>query len=148
MRFLDFRKLVNKIDKEGLKKTKLILFLAKTLTKTKKPISVPELLDIAKKKGFNFNKTSFYRQIKKLKEKQIVQEVKFIDNKKRYELVEGDHHHHLLCFSCGNVEDLFDESEIISFERKIQKEKRFLIKNHLIEFFGLCNKCAFKKNEN
>jgi Fur family ferric uptake transcriptional regulator len=54
-----------------------------------------------------------------------------------------DHHHHLICNSCGvAVEIEADEAE--SWASKIATEHGFTDVSHTIEIFGLCSKCSAK----
>ena len=54
-----------------------------------------------------------------------------------------DHHHHLICNSCGvAVEIEADEAE--TWASKIALEHGFTDVSHTIEIFGLCGKCGSK----
>ena len=77
----------------------------------------------------------------------------FGDGRARYELSEGPkgsrHHHHLVCTDCGRVIDYTDfideEVELLSrTEKGLQKKFNFEITNHVIQFYGLCDKCRRK----
>jgi Fur family ferric uptake transcriptional regulator len=56
-----------------------------------------------------------------------------------------EHHHHLVCSSCGNVFD-FTHCSLADMERKLSEEKGFHIKGHLLEFYGLCRDCLSNKD--
>lgn len=104
------------------------------ISKSKLPVDVGFLV-----RKLGVNKTTVYRQIDKLiKEGQII-EVDFGEGKKRYELKSMSHHHHLICQKCAKLEDVvFEEKDIFS---KIEKNTRFKIVSHNLEFFGYCAKC-------
>src|SRR3989344_9487051 len=70
----------------------------------------------------------------------IASKTQFKDNVSKYELLrEREHHHHVVCDGCGSIEDVpFDEDSML---RYIQKQTKFEIKSHLLEFFGLCTRC-------
>jgi Fur family ferric uptake transcriptional regulator len=51
------------------------------------------------------------------------------------------HHHHIVCSSCGTVAD-FTRCDIETMERKISRQTGFKIQGHLLEFEGLCSRCA------
>ena len=74
----------------------------------------------------------------------------FGDGRARYELSEGPkgtrHHHHLVCTKCGRVIDytdfIDDEIELLGrTEKGLSKKFNFKITNHLIQFYGLCDRC-------
>ncbi|MCL4364466.1 transcriptional repressor [Patescibacteria group bacterium] len=99
-----------------------------------KPISVLELYSFLHKQ---VDLTSIYRNLELMKKTGGIIEIDFGDGKKRYELPKN-HHHHLICESCGAVKDLKINDESI-FNKT--KDQGFLIKKHRLEFFGLCKNC-------
>ncbi|HAX60950.1 MAG TPA: ferric uptake regulation protein, partial [Elusimicrobia bacterium] len=56
------------------------------------------------------------------------------------------HHHHLVCTNCGRIVDytdfIDDEIELLQLtEKGLSKKYNFKITGHLIQFYGLCDKC-------
>lgn len=104
------------------------------LTNSKKPVDVSTLVNKLK-----VNKTTVYRQIEKMLQKNLLIEVELGDGKKRYELKSLGHHHHLVCKKCGNIDDIYlDEKFLI---KKVNRLTKFKIESHNLEFFGRCVKC-------
>lgn len=85
------------------------------------------------------DRVTVFRILNAFVEKGLIRKLEFGEGKARYELNTGEHHH-LICQQCGNVEDISD-CNIASLEKDIQKKKGFLVKNHSLEFFGLCRDC-------
>ncbi|HOI45810.1 MAG TPA: transcriptional repressor [Candidatus Aminicenantes bacterium] len=93
--------------------------------------------------------TTVYRTLELLHRMGFVQKINTGDGQGRYQLRnEGceDHHHHLICTECGKVIDYRDfvqeELELVKkTEETLAKKYGFLIKDHNIEFLGLCEKC-------
>ncbi|HVZ12519.1 MAG TPA: Fur family transcriptional regulator [Patescibacteria group bacterium] len=134
----------NSIDlkNKGFRVTKIRDSILSILNSTQKPLSVSEIITNLYKKDLSANKTTIYRELDFLKCQNIVIEIEFGDGKKRYELKTKNHHHHIVCLSCGRVEDLDDFDFIFKTqEEKIQTNTKFTIEKHNIEFFGLCNTC-------
>jgi len=52
-----------------------------------------------------------------------------------------EHHHHLICSGCGKVVD-FTNCSLADVEKKLSQETGFDIKDHLLEFRGLCRACS------
>jgi Fur family transcriptional regulator, ferric uptake regulator len=101
------------------------------------PLSVRFLVSKTK-----LNKTSVYRELALLDKLGIVQDVDFADRKKRYELKDLEHHHHLVCIKCKHVDDI-KLTESLNFEEKrIEKLKKFRVLKHNLEFFGYCQSCG------
>ena len=74
-----------------------------------------------------------------LKELEIVKEIRLRDREVRYELSNCEHHHHLVCEKCGDIEDVALCEEAIL--KEVKKQSHFKIDSHTLEFFGLCEKC-------
>lgn len=52
-----------------------------------------------------------------------------------------EHHHHLVCSSCGQVID-FTNCNLVEMEEELTQESGFNIKGHLLEFYGICRSCV------
>jgi len=97
--------------------------------------------------------TTVYRTLELLVDMGIVFKFDFGDKRARYELVEGPraaHHHHLVCTNCNRIieytEYLDEEKEFLDrAEKGLSKKYDFEIKNHIIQFYGLCDKCRKKE---
>ncbi len=105
------------------------------------PLSELELRTKLAGMGVDVNKTTIYRQLSHLKECGSIREVNFGDGKKRFEL-HVDHHHHLVCTNCKKVDEIRIENDMSQIEKKIIRNKKFVISGHSLEFFGLCNTCV------
>lgn len=57
-----------------------------------------------------------------------------------FEINQGVHHDHLLCVSCGKVDEFVDET-IEERQRAIAKKAGYLIKDHSLHIYGLCPAC-------
>src|SRR4030042_534606 len=94
--------------------------------------------------------TTVYRTLELLVQMGIVLKFDFGDGRARYELAETSkgrkHHHHMVCTNCGRIIDYADfideEIELLSrTEKGLSKKFNFEITNHLIQFYGLCDRC-------
>jgi Fur family ferric uptake transcriptional regulator len=52
----------------------------------------------------------------------------------------GDHHHHLVCVSCGNVRELAD-CAIGDLVQDLAAATDYDIEGHWLEFYGRCASC-------
>ncbi len=57
-----------------------------------------------------------------------------------FELTSIDHHDHIVCHSCGSVEEFYDEV-IEQQQEKIAKKYGFKITDHSMYLYGLCKNC-------
>lgn len=130
------------LSKGGFRITRARRSIIEVLLNTHLPLSAEGLLESLERRRVPANKTTVYREITFLKERGIVQEIQFLHERvKRYEVVFGNHHHHLICMGCKRVEDVELEGELEKYEREIMKSKGFKVLNHALEFMGLCEGC-------
>lgn len=101
------------------------------------PLSVSELV-----RKLGVNKTTVYRELAAFMAAGDVSEVDFADGQKRYELTPDGHHHHAVCMECKTVVELEIEPTVKKLEQSVTKQSGFVLRKHLIEFFGLCRDCA------
>lgn len=122
----------------GLKNTPSRLAVLSVLEKENKPLSVLEIYEPIKDKA---DLATVYRNLEVFRENNLVDRVEFGEGKYLYEIRKEDHHH-LICLNlyCGKVEDIEDKF-MSEWEREIKETKGFLVKNHSVEFFGLCKDC-------
>jgi len=105
----------------------------------KQPQTVLEILQGVKSNNSTVDKATVYRILTSFIELGIVKEIHLGHRETRYELTNTKHHHHLVCESCGDIEDVKLNEDI--FLKEVKKQTSFLIKSHSLEFFGTCRKC-------
>ncbi|MCP4651339.1 MAG: transcriptional repressor [PVC group bacterium] len=98
--------------------------------------------------------TTVYRTLEILVTMNLVFKFDFGDGRARYELVEGSkkshHHHHLVCKECNRIIEytdfINDEIELLKkTEKGLSKKYNFEIISHIIQFYGICEKCKKKR---
>lgn len=110
------------------------------LLSAKEPISANNIL----KKLSGTNKTTVYRFLDKLVEHQVVEEVNLGGKATKYE-IKRDHHHHLVCKKCSEVNKIVSkdlEKKMNDLESEMQKQHNFKQIEHVLEFYGYCVKCS------
>ena len=117
--------------------------LVEALVKARNPVAVP---DLARRRALP--QSSLYRNLAVLEQAGAVHRVMTHEEFGRYELAEDltQHHHHLVCRSCGQVEDV---TVAPSLERQVQRslvdvEDRtgFSAVSHRLDLFGTCRNCS------
>lgn len=124
------------------------------LSKSKKHLSAEDIYMIIHKQHPSIGLTTVYRTLDILVNMNFVHRFDFGDKRARYELSsnsdKNSHHHHLVCTQCNKVIDYDDfiEDEIDLLrrtEKGLSKKYNFEIKDHLIQFYGLCQNCKNKR---
>ncbi len=63
-----------------------------------------------------------------------------------FELNQGEHHDHILCVSCGRVDEFVDPT-IEERQRDIARQKGYAITDHCLYIYGKCADCQRKESE-
>lgn len=124
-----------------IRATSFRVIVLKLLQKAKEPVDVPGLIEELEGKGIEIDRTTVFRVINLFATKGIVQKVEFGEGKFRYELASLPHHYHLICTNCGTVKDVVGQCHVEARQKETAKKFSFLIRNHRVDFFGLCQKC-------
>ncbi|MEO6509260.1 MAG: Fur family transcriptional regulator [Patescibacteria group bacterium] len=129
---------VDQLKKQGYRLTKPRKELLKVLATY--PLTVKEIYESLKNKNIHIDLASVYRSLDLFVKMGVVHIIELGSDKKRYEIVdEQKHHHHLVCNKCGSIEDVaFDEKNLLE---ELQTKSTFQINHHHLEFFGLCHNC-------
>ena len=109
----------------------------------KKPIDAKHILDHLQKE-LGVDRVTVFRILNTFVSKGLIVRLEFGEGKARYELAKEDHHH-IICESCGKVEDI-EDTLIPQMESAVAKQTGFFIKRHTLEFYGLCQSCLKKRS--
>jgi Fe2+ or Zn2+ uptake regulation protein len=99
-------------------------------------------------RGGELPQSSVYRNLVVLEEAGVVRRLHIDKGSAAYELAEDltEHHHHLICTSCGSVEDLPTSTGL---ERTVRTaasgpaaRRGFLVRSHRVDILGLCHNCG------
>ena len=120
------------------------LLIYQELTTTLSPLTPQELYQRLLKKKRRIGLTSIYRSLDLFESLGIVFKIINGSNVK-YKLCElENHHHHIVCKTCGNVVEL-NFCDISKWSRKVMESTGYQVTDHQLIFFGFCKTC---KKEN
>ncbi|WMI80064.1 Fur family transcriptional regulator [Anaerotignum sp. MB30-C6] len=107
-----------------------------------------EIYDEVKKNHPRIGLATVYRTLQLLDTLGLVHHILLEDNCMRFQVKdskEKHQHHHLVCENCGDVLDV-EKDMLGNLEEKLFMEKGFTVKDHNVQFFGICKKCAGEEN--
>ena len=81
-----------------------------------------------------------YRVLTQFEQAGLLARNHFDNGKAVFELNQGTHHDHLVCLSCGKVEEFYD-AEIEKRQQRIAKERGFVLQEHALSLYGICTDC-------
>lgn len=128
------------LKEHSLKATEARIAVLEALKESAVPLDATTLSEVLEKRNIKADPATIFRIVNVLKEKGITKEIHFNEGKMRYELSNLPEHHHAICTQCGSIEDV-SYCSINKLENEIQKNSGFKVKQHSLEFFGVCKNC-------
>ena len=133
----------DELNEVSLRATPARIALMDLLETSDKPLDVQTMIDYLENKDLNTDPATVFRIVNMFTEKGLTKQIQLQEGKFRYELTDKEDHHHLVCTSCGDIQDMSD-CNIDVLENHIEKKKNFRVSSHSLEFFGTCEKCLAK----
>ncbi len=133
-----FKKSVSKIELKNLIQKDYIL---KTIYLSTEHLTAEEISNKIKQ---NYNVSigiaTVYRAMKFFSDLKLVNQLDIGDGAIRYELNTSEHHDHLICMSCGKIVEFTDDFIELN-QIKIAEKNNFILKEHIMTIYGLCENC-------
>jgi Fur family transcriptional regulator, ferric uptake regulator len=105
-------------------------------------LSAIEIEDHLRRRARSASRASIYRILELLQDRGLVVRLDVGDASARYELVDpgGEHHHHLLCDSCGCLVP-FDDADLERSIDRVSRRMGFRTHGHEVVLRGDCVTC-------
>ena len=84
-----------------------------------------------------------YRVLAQFEQAGLLRRSNFEAGKSVYELDEGLHHDHMVCLTCGKVDEFVDD-KMEQRQLEIAKKYGFHLEEHAVAMYGTCANCAQK----
>lgn len=127
------------IKKNGHRLTRARSAIIELFCNVKHPITAQYIQKNLSNSQIAVNKTTIYRELVFLTGQNIITSVSLTPDTLSYELVHGEHHHHIICNDCGKIEDIILPTE--KFLDDAKKQTNFALHSHSLEFYGQCRQC-------
>lgn len=114
------------------------------LVRTQAPMTLPDILSA----DTTLAQSSAYRNLSELIAADVVHRIVTTDEHAHFELAEDltEHHHHLICSSCGSVTDFqvpaAVEAELDRALDQIAERETFAVDHHRLDLVGRCHQCS------
>ena len=89
--------------------------------------------------GSDIGLATVYRVLMQFEQAGILSRSHFESGKSVFELNEGQHHDHLVCVTCGRVEEFYD-AEIEQRQRAVAETRGFELQDHSLALYARCTK--------
>ncbi|KUI38307.1 Fur family transcriptional regulator [Mycobacterium sp. GA-2829] len=103
--------------------------------------SAQELHDALRQRGEGIGLTTVYRTLQSMAESGLVDVLRTDTGESVYRRCSADHHHHLVCRSCGSTVEI-QGGDVEDWAARVAREHGFSEVSHTIEIFGVCGGCA------
>ncbi len=89
--------------------------------------------------------TTVYNNLKLFVKLGLVEELQFGEGLSKFEW-KSEEHYHIICSNCGKIEDFYypQLKEVEAFAQDLSKYK---IKNHQLQFYGICKNCLERESK-
>jgi Fur family ferric uptake transcriptional regulator len=135
------RELLNKLKQRGYKLTPQRRAVLKTFARSWHHLTPAEIYEKVRREYPSIGLVTVYRTLEILVELGLICEVNPEGSSRSYLTKrESGHHHHLVCSGCGAVVE-FTTYALNELEQRLSRDFGFRIKDHLLEFKGLCPAC-------
>lgn len=107
-----------------------------------RPLSVLEVLELARRHFPRLGIATVYRAVKDLTGTGELIPVPILDHGVYYELRGADHHHHFFCRACRRVYEVHEPCGLCR-----DLPQGFLVESHEVTYRGLCPSCRREQGE-
>lgn len=104
-------------------------------------VSAQQLHDVLRHEGESVGLTTVYRSLQALADAGEVDLLVTDDGETVYRRCSPEHHHHLVCRSCGRTVEIAGPA-VETWADAIAREHGFTEISHTLELFGLCADCT------
>lgn len=129
------------LKKAGLKVTiprmKILMFLEASKVRHQ---SAEDIYRALLDEGEEIGLATVYRVLTQFEAAGLVSRHHFEGGQAVFELNESGHHDHIVCVTCGKVEEFFDEM-IEKQQMKIAASKGYEVTDHSLTLYGRCSEC-------
>jgi Fur family transcriptional regulator, ferric uptake regulator len=138
------RRIVAAFEAAGYQATPNRRLLAELVAAQKGPFTAQDLMDRARARGAGVGRATVFRALDVLTDLKVVERLDLPTGSHGYVLCDPEeHHHHLVCSSCGRSVDVAD-GELSSLVDEIGRRSGFRVESHRLELYGVCPACASK----
>ena len=126
----------------GLRRTKALEELLRTLIETSRPMTLAELAASTRLTDL-CDKATVYRLLQRLTENGIIRRLGLHARAAYFTLLQpGKHSDYLICTGCGKIEAIKAPCPVHDLEDEIREKTGYRGLYHELEFFGTCPRCA------
>lgn len=109
----------------------------------KRHLSAEEVYKLLLNDNSDIGLATVYRVLTQFENAGILVRHHFEEGRATYELQEGWHHDHIVCVSCGKVEEFVD-ADIESAQKAVATRLGYEMTDHSLVLYGMCQECRMR----
>ena len=131
---------VDELKSSGLKATLPRIKILEVFQKTSvRHMTAEDVYKALLTEGADIGLATVYRVLMQFEQAGLLTRSNFESGKAVFELNEGQHHDHLVCITCGRVEEFYD-AEIEQRQRAVAETRGFELHEHSLALYARCIK--------
>ena len=128
------------LKSSGLKATLPRIKILDVFQQTKRRhLTAEDVFKVLLGDGADIGLATVYRVLMQFEQAGLLTRSNFESGKAVFELNEGQHHDHLVCLTCGRVEEFFD-AEIEQRQHAIAGQRGYELQEHSLALYARCTK--------
>lgn len=131
---------LTQLHESGYRITEARRAVVDTMAMTNHALTPMEVFDLARKAYSALGLVTVYRTLEKLEELHLIQRVHQPQGCQAFIAASQAHQHLLLCQKCGRIK-FFEGDDLDALIAAIAKKTGYQIREHWLQFFGLCQNC-------
>lgn len=129
------------LDRAGYRLTGPRRAVAALISRRDGHFTAADLVDDAAARNPGIGRATIFRTLEALEAVGAIERIDLPSGEHAYIACEpADHHHHVVCASCGRAADV-DDTGLAGVVNRIAAESGYRIDVHRLELFGLCPTC-------
>lgn len=140
---------VDELKSSGLKATLPRIRILEIFQKaSQRHMTAEDVFKALLAEGSDIGLATVYRVLMQFEQAGILSRNHFESGKSVFELNEGQHHDHLVCLTCGRVEEFYD-AEIETRQRAVAQTRGFTLQDHALALYAVCAKpdCVYRSGQ-
>jgi Fur family ferric uptake transcriptional regulator len=134
-------RIVEALRAAGYEATTNRRLIAELVASSEGHFTAADLLDRARQRQARVGRATVFRALELLTSLHVIERLDLPNRSHAYVLCDpAEHHHHLVCSSCGRGVDVAD-GELARLVDEIGRRNGYRIETHRLELFGLCPAC-------
>lgn len=137
---VDATDIVGALESAGYRLTSPRRAVAELIAGRPGHFTAEELLTESRRRRLGMTRATVFRSLDALADLGLIERLDLPSGEHAFVACEPEHHHHLVCSSCGRSTEV-DDNGLDTVAAAIARQSGYRVDTHRLELFGLCPKC-------